>query len=54
MDRAKNETEAQIKEVDWSVGQVLDTVRKLKLEENTLVFFTSDNGPWLTFDQQGG
>jgi arylsulfatase A len=31
-------------EVDWSVGQVLDTLRELKLAENTLVFFTSDNG----------
>ena len=33
-----------VQEVDWSVGQVLDTVRKLKLEKNTLVIFTSDNG----------
>jgi arylsulfatase A len=31
-------------EVDWSVGQVLDTLRELKLESNTLVIFTSDNG----------
>ncbi|MCF7786932.1 MAG: sulfatase [Prosthecobacter sp.] len=31
-------------EVDWSVGQVLDTLRELKLEANTLVIFTSDNG----------
>ena len=31
-------------EVDWSVGQVLDTLRELKLAENTLVIFTSDNG----------
>ncbi len=33
-----------VEEVDWSVGQVLDTVRRLKLERNTLVIFTSDNG----------
>jgi arylsulfatase A-like enzyme/phosphodiesterase/alkaline phosphatase D-like protein len=33
-----------VEEVDWSVGQVLDTVRQLKLEERTLVIFTSDNG----------
>ena len=33
-----------IEEVDWSVGQVLDTVRQLKLDTNTLVIFTSDNG----------
>ncbi len=33
-----------VEEVDWSVGQVLDTLRELKLAENTLVIFTSDNG----------
>jgi arylsulfatase A-like enzyme len=31
-------------EVDWSVGRVLDTLRELKLDTNTLVIFTSDNG----------
>ncbi|MDZ4402049.1 sulfatase [Prosthecobacter sp.] len=31
-------------EVDWSVGQILDTLRELKLDANTLVIFTSDNG----------
>ncbi len=36
-----------VEEVDWSVGQVLDTVRELGLSQRTLVFFTSDNGPWL-------
>ena len=43
-----------IEEIDWSVGQVLDTLRELKIDDNTLVFFTSDNGPWLIFDEQGG
>lgn len=33
-----------VEEVDWSVGQVLDIIRKLGLEKNTLVLFTSDNG----------
>jgi arylsulfatase A len=33
-----------VEEVDWSVGRVLDTIRELKLAENTLVIFTSDNG----------
>ncbi|MEW6302937.1 MAG: sulfatase [Verrucomicrobiota bacterium] len=33
-----------VEEVDWSVGRVLDTVRELKLDKNTLVIFTSDNG----------
>ena len=33
-----------VEEVDWSVGQVLDTIRNLGLEKNTLAIFTSDNG----------
>lgn len=33
-----------VEEVDWSVGQILDTLRNLKLADNTLVIFTSDNG----------
>jgi arylsulfatase A-like enzyme len=36
-----------VEEVDWSVGRVLDTLRELKLDDHTLVLFTSDNGPWL-------
>ncbi|MDZ7619401.1 MAG: sulfatase, partial [Patescibacteria group bacterium] len=43
-----------IEEIDWSVGQVLDTLRELKLDTNTLVVFTSDNGPWLAFQTHGG
>ena len=43
-----------IEEIDWSVGQVLDTLRAEGLAETTLVFFTSDNGPWLVFNEQGG
>ncbi|MFM8272869.1 MAG: sulfatase-like hydrolase/transferase [Gemmata sp.] len=43
-----------VEEVDWSVGQVLDTLRALKLEERTLVVFTSDNGPWLVKGADGG
>jgi arylsulfatase A-like enzyme len=43
-----------VEEVDWSVGQVLDTVRGEGLASNTLVVFTSDNGPWLLFDDHGG
>lgn len=34
-----------IEEIDWSVGQVMATLKELKLDENTLVIFTSDNGP---------
>ena len=43
-----------IEEIDWSVGQVLGALRERKLAENTLVFFTSDNGPWLIFGEHGG
>jgi arylsulfatase A-like enzyme len=43
-----------VAELDWSVGQVLDTLRELKLDDRTLVVFTSDNGPWLVRGEQGG
>ncbi|MCA9246375.1 MAG: sulfatase [Planctomycetales bacterium] len=43
-----------VEEIDWSVGQVLDALRERDLDENTLVFFTSDNGPWLIFGEHGG
>lgn len=43
-----------IQEIDWSVGQVLDAIKRLKLEDNTIVIFTSDNGPWTTKNQRGG
>lgn len=35
-----------IAELDWSVGQILSTVSTLGIDNNTLVIFTSDNGPW--------
>jgi uncharacterized sulfatase len=35
-----------IRELDWSVGRILDKVKELGLEDNTLVVFASDNGPW--------
>jgi arylsulfatase A-like enzyme len=43
-----------IMEIDWSVGQVLDTLRDNHLDENTLVVFTSDNGPWLLYGDHAG
>ena len=43
-----------VEETDWSVGRVLDTLRELKLDERTLVVFTSDNGPWLIRGADGG
>jgi arylsulfatase len=41
-------------EVDWSVGQIVDTLKKNGLEENTWVIFTSDNGPWLSYGDHAG
>lgn len=43
-----------VEEIDWSVGQILRVLRQRGLSENTLVVFTSDNGPWLTMDEAGG
>ena len=43
-----------VEELDWSVGKVLQTLKDEALAENTLVVFTSDNGPWLTQQQFGG
>lgn len=35
-----------VEELDWSVGQVLSELKNNGLDRDTLVFFTSDNGPW--------
>jgi arylsulfatase A-like enzyme len=43
-----------VEELDASVGTVLETLRELDLADNTLVIFTSDNGPWLTQNERGG
>jgi arylsulfatase A len=43
-----------VEELDWSVGKVLDAIRAAGIERNTLVLFTSDNGPWLPFRDHGG
>jgi len=43
-----------IMEIDWSVGEILKTLRKHDLDNNTLVIFTSDNGPWMNFGRHGG
>jgi arylsulfatase A-like enzyme len=43
-----------IEEIDWSVGQVIQTLKTAGVAENTLVFFSSDNGPWLTYYDLGG
>lgn len=41
-------------EVDWSVGEVMKTLKEEGIEKNTLVIFTSDNGPWLNFGNHAG
>ncbi len=43
-----------ISEIDWSVGRVLDALKRNGLEENTLIIFISDNGPWLSYGDHGG
>lgn len=41
-------------EMDWSVGEILKTLKRLKIDNNTLVIFTSDNGPWQNFGNHAG
>ncbi|MCH1506874.1 MAG: sulfatase [Verrucomicrobiales bacterium] len=43
-----------IEELDWSVGEVLATLKRLKIDDNTLVIFFSDNGPWLSYGEHAG
>jgi len=43
-----------VEEIDWSTGKILETLRELNLDKNTLVIFTSDNGPWLSKGKDAG
>ncbi len=43
-----------IMELDWSVGQIMQTLQALGIDDNTLVIFTSDNGPWLSYGNHSG
>ena len=43
-----------IEEIDWSVGQVMKAIKEAGIDENTLVVFTSDNGPWSMFGPHAG
>ena len=43
-----------IMEIDWSVGEILRSLKSNQIEDNTLVIFASDNGPWLNFGDWGG
>lgn len=43
-----------IAELDWAVGRILDTLARTGLDNDTLVIFTSDNGPWLSYGNHAG
>jgi len=43
-----------IQEIDWSVGEIIKKLEDLNLLENTLIVFSSDNGPWLVMEDYGG
>ncbi|MEA4936255.1 MAG: sulfatase [Paludibacter sp.] len=41
-------------EIDWSVGEIMKALKKNGLDKNTLVIFSSDNGPWLNYGNHAG
>ncbi len=43
-----------IMEIDWSVGEILKALKRANLDEETLVIFSSDNGPWLSYGNHSG
>lgn len=43
-----------VMEIDWSVGEILGALKRNGLDDNTLVVFTSDNGPWLLYGSHAG
>lgn len=43
-----------IQEIDWGVGQILKKLEEENVLENTLIIFSSDNGPWLVMEDHGG
>ncbi len=43
-----------IMEIDWSVGQITAALKKFDLADDTLILFTSDNGPWLSYGNHAG
>ena len=43
-----------IEHIDAEVGRIIKTIKDLKLDKNTIVIYTTDNGPWLPFKHHGG
>lgn len=43
-----------IEEIDWNVGRIVEKLKAEGIEENTLIIFASDNGPWAGFGEQSG
>jgi len=43
-----------IEEIDWSVGEIFKALKQHNLDDNTLVLFSSDNGPWLSYGNHAG
>ena len=43
-----------IMELDWSLGEIMDALEENGVKENTIIIFTSDNGPWLTYGNHSG
>jgi arylsulfatase A-like enzyme len=43
-----------LREIDWSVGEILAAVKRIGQDEQTIVIFTSDNGPWLSYGNHAG
>lgn len=43
-----------VEEIDWGVGEIMNTLDRLDLAENTIVWFMSDNGPWIIKNEEGG
>ena len=50
----QNAYKCVIEHIDTEVGRILETVRDLKLSDNTYIIYTTDNGPWLQFKNHGG
>jgi arylsulfatase A-like enzyme len=43
-----------VMEIDWSMGQIFEALRRNRIENNTMVIFTADNGPWLSYGDHAG